>query len=155
MDRVGQESSLAYLMPIHRRVMETAVQAVLWPFDDASPEATPTDPLLVSSILSISIGLTHRDFWGSEILGGANIYFDKGGQKLCPSEVVGVSMKILTPDEMRFLTGKKHSNAQVRELNHMGIPFNQRTNGSVVVCDVDVPLTLAKYTKETRFTLNG
>ena len=97
-------------------------------------------------------GIGFRLFW---VFWGAKIYFDKRGQKLCPSEVVGVSMKILTPDEVRFLTGKKHSNAQVRELNHMGIPFNQRTNGSVVVCDVDVPLTLTKYTKETRFTLNG
>lgn len=163
MDRMGQEPFPAYPMPIHRRGVETAIQAVLCPFDDAPAKQTPYDPLFGLSILSMSIALTHQDSWGSEILGGAKIYFDKGGQKLCPIGVVvpqlfwglGVSMKILTPDELRFLTGKKHSNAQVRELNHMGIPFNQRTNGSLVVCDVDIPLTLNKLPKEVRFTING
>ena len=64
-------------------------------------------------------------------------------------------MKILTPDEVKLLTGKKRYTSQLRELNHMQIPFNQRTDGSLVVVDVDVPLTLNKLPKEVRFTING
>ena len=64
-------------------------------------------------------------------------------------------MKILTPDELQLLTGKQRHNAQLRELNHMGIPSKQRTDGSLVVVAVDVPLTLNKLPKEVRFTING
>ena len=64
-------------------------------------------------------------------------------------------MKVLPRKEVELLTGKKRCHAQVRELNHMSIPFNQRTNGSLVVCDVDIPLTLNKLPKEVRFTIYG
>jgi hypothetical protein len=63
-------------------------------------------------------------------------------------------MKILAPKEVELLTGKKRCNAQVRELNHMGIDHRRRIDGSVVVLDVDVPVSLSKP-KEVCFTING
>ena len=63
-------------------------------------------------------------------------------------------MKVLPRKEVEKLTGKKRCNAQVRELNHMGIDHRRRTDGSVVVLDVDVPFSLSKP-KEVCFTING
>jgi hypothetical protein len=40
---------------------------------------------------------------------------------------------ILTPEELKKLTGKMRYSAQARELNALGIPFRKRTNGSLVV----------------------
>jgi hypothetical protein len=63
-------------------------------------------------------------------------------------------MKVLAPKEVELLTGKKRCNAQARELNHMGIDYRKRSDGSVVVLDVDVPVSLSKP-KEVCFTING
>jgi len=63
-------------------------------------------------------------------------------------------MKVLAPKEVQMLTGKKRCNAQARELNHMGINHRQRTDGSVLVIDVDVPVSLSTP-KEVCFTING
>ena len=63
-------------------------------------------------------------------------------------------MKVLPRKEVEQLTGKKRCNAQVRELNHMGINHRQRTDGTVVVVDIDVPVSLSK-SKEVCFTFNG
>lgn len=45
---------------------------------------------------------------------------------------------ILTPEELRILTHRMRAKAQVRELNAMGIPYRQRTDGSPVVLVDDV-----------------
>ncbi len=45
---------------------------------------------------------------------------------------------ILTPEEIRELTGKKFKALQERELRHMGIPFKTRIDGSLVVMKSDV-----------------
>lgn len=42
-------------------------------------------------------------------------------------------MLTLTPDELRELTGLRRSDAQARALEHMGIPFSARPNGSLAV----------------------
>jgi hypothetical protein len=63
-------------------------------------------------------------------------------------------MKVLPREEVEKLTGKKRCSAQVRELNHMGINHRQRTNGTVVVVDIDVPVSLSTP-KEVCFTFNG
>jgi hypothetical protein len=63
-------------------------------------------------------------------------------------------MKVLPREEVEKLTGKKRCSAQVRELNHMGINHRQRTNGTVVVVDIDVPVSLSTP-KEVSFTFNG
>jgi hypothetical protein len=63
-------------------------------------------------------------------------------------------MKVLPRKEVELLTGKKRCNAQVRELNHMGINHRQRTDGTVVVVDIDVPVSLSTP-KEVCFTFNG
>ncbi len=63
-------------------------------------------------------------------------------------------MKVLPRKEVEQLTGKKRCNAQVRELNHMGINHRQRTDGTVVVVDIDVPVSLSKP-KEGCFTIDG
>ena len=67
---------------------------------------------------------------------------------------MGVTMKILAREEVEKLTGKKRCHAQVRELNHMGINHRQRTDGTVVVVDIDVPVSLSK-SQEVCFTING
>ena len=63
-------------------------------------------------------------------------------------------MKILPREEVEKLTGKKRCNAQARELNHMGIDYRKRSDGSVVVLDVDLPFSLSTP-KEVCFTING
>jgi hypothetical protein len=65
-----------------------------------------------------------------------------------------VTIKVLAPKEVQMLTGKKRCNAQVRELNFMGINHRQRTDGTVVVVDIDVPVSLSTP-KEVCFTING
>ena len=71
----------------HRRGVETAIQAVLCPFDDAPAKQTPYDPLFGLSILSMSIALTHQDSWGSEILGGRKFTSIKEGRNYVQSEL--------------------------------------------------------------------
>ena len=63
-------------------------------------------------------------------------------------------MKVLPRKEVELLTGKKRCNAQARELNHMGIDYRKRIDGTVVVVDVDVPFSLST-SKEVCFTING
>jgi hypothetical protein len=42
-------------------------------------------------------------------------------------------MLTLSPDELRELTGRRRSDAQARALEHMGIPFSARPNGTLAV----------------------
>ena len=45
---------------------------------------------------------------------------------------------LLTQDEIKALTGKRRSDAQARELAHMGIPYRVRRDGSIAVLLSDV-----------------
>jgi len=40
---------------------------------------------------------------------------------------------VLTPEEIRKLTGFRRSDAQARELTHLGIPFLKRRDNSLIV----------------------
>ena len=42
-------------------------------------------------------------------------------------------MLTLSADELRDLTGRRRSDAQARALEHMGIPFSTRPNGTLAV----------------------
>lgn len=45
---------------------------------------------------------------------------------------------ILSPAELVALTRKRYSAHQARELEHLGIAFKRRTDGTLVVLRVDV-----------------
>ena len=47
-------------------------------------------------------------------------------------------MLVLTPEELRDLTGKVHAKAQMRELSYMGVPFRLATEGRVKVLRSDL-----------------
>lgn len=47
-------------------------------------------------------------------------------------------MLTLTPDQLRELTRHKRSDAQARELEHLGVPFRTRRDGSLVVLLADL-----------------
>jgi hypothetical protein len=47
-------------------------------------------------------------------------------------------MLTLTADELRELTGKRRSDAQRRVLEHMGIPFFERPDGTLAVLRASV-----------------
>jgi len=42
-------------------------------------------------------------------------------------------MLTLTPAELRELTGRRRADAQARSLEHMGIPYSTRPNGTLAV----------------------
>ena len=48
---------------------------------------------------------------------------------------------LLTPDQLVELTGKRRSDSQRRELEHLGIPYRVRRDGSLVVLTADLPKT--------------
>lgn len=45
---------------------------------------------------------------------------------------------ILTPDELSALTGRQKAKAQARELDHMGIPYRPRRDGTLAVLRIHV-----------------
>ncbi len=45
---------------------------------------------------------------------------------------------ILSPADLRELTDAIRSDAQARELEHMGIPFKTRRDGTLVVLEADI-----------------
>lgn len=45
----------------------------------------------------------------------------------------GRASLVLASDELAELTGRRHSDAQERELKALGIPFGHRSDGSLVV----------------------
>lgn len=45
---------------------------------------------------------------------------------------------ILSPDELAALTGRQKAKAQARELDHMGIPYRRRRDGSLAVLRIHV-----------------
>ena len=72
------------------------------------------------------------------------------------SDLVGGTMNPLTPKQVAGLTGKKRPSAQVRVLRYMGIDHRTRPDGSILVVDVDVPMTFQKEVKITGgFKING
>lgn len=44
----------------------------------------------------------------------------------------------LTPEQLRAFTGRRRSDAQRRELEHMRVPFRVRTDGTVAVLLADL-----------------
>ena len=64
----------------------------------------------------------------------------------------GVTMQILSPDELKQLTQKKQSTSQKEVLNFMGIDHRTRPDGSVVVFEDD--LIKKAPTKEKEFRIN-
>lgn len=51
---------------------------------------------------------------------------------------------ILSPASLRELTDARRSDAQARELVHMGIPYKTRRDGTLVVLEADVHGTPAQ-----------
>lgn len=51
---------------------------------------------------------------------------------------------ILSPTALRELTGARRSDAQARELEHLGIPYRRRRDGSLVVFESEAYGTTAK-----------
>lgn len=47
-------------------------------------------------------------------------------------------MIVLSPDELVEVTGKSRPSAQARELDHMGIPYKPRRNGTLSVARIHV-----------------
>lgn len=45
---------------------------------------------------------------------------------------------VLSADELRELTGKQRADSQARELDHLGITYRRRRDGSVVVLRADL-----------------
>ena len=66
-----------------------------------------------------------------------------------------ISPDVLTPEELVVLTGKKYHTAQIKELNHLGISFRRRSNGSVVVARADIPKDKSESRKETKVVINA
>ena len=63
---------------------------------------------------------------------------------------------VLAPEELIVLTGKKYHSAQIRELNHMGIPHRTRlADGSVVVVRGDLPVDKPESKRQTEFVINA
>jgi hypothetical protein len=70
---------------------------------------------------------------------------------------------ILTPADLAALTQRKQRAAQIRELRALGVPFRQRTDGSIVVFRKDLdeppaqkrPPSPALRLPETRRVLSG
>jgi hypothetical protein len=63
---------------------------------------------------------------------------------------------VLAPEELVVLTGKKYHSAQVKELNHMGIPHRTRlADGSVVVVRADLPVDRPESKRQTEFVINA
>lgn len=52
--------------------------------------------------------------------------------------IVQADTLCLTEPELRELTGKARRAAQQRELDHMGVPYSRRRDGSIVVIRGDV-----------------
>ena len=58
-------------------------------------------------------------------------------------------MKILPEEDIILLTGRKRFASQQSALTAMGIPHRVRPNGSVVVIDVDLPITYQEKDNES------
>ncbi len=61
-------------------------------------------------------------------------------------------MRILEPDEIVRLTGKKTRPAQARALRRMKIDYRVRPDGEIIVVDADLPVR--REPSEDVFTIN-
>ena len=61
-------------------------------------------------------------------------------------------MPWLTPKEVADLTGYKQYQKQIEALNHMGIDYKVRPDGSLVVMPDDL---VVSKPREVRFSFNG
>ncbi len=62
-----------------------------------------------------------------------------------PAGVAGVSL-VLSPQEIFELTRRSRASAQVRQLRHLNIPVEKRTDGTLVVLRVHVDSILTAAT---------
>lgn len=60
---------------------------------------------------------------------------------------------ILTPDEVTALTQRDRPSWQARQLDHLGIPYKRRTDGSLVVLRIHVEQTQAISPREPRLRM--
>lgn len=62
---------------------------------------------------------------------------------------------ILTAKEVADLTGKERPGYQARELDHLGIPYRKRSDGSLLVLWEDVRATQDVRPREPRLRLDA
>jgi len=62
---------------------------------------------------------------------------------------------ILTPEELEALTGRAKPVWQVRELEHLGIPYRRRTDGSLIVLRIHVEATQDIPRREPQLRLDA
>jgi hypothetical protein len=62
---------------------------------------------------------------------------------------------ILTAKEIEALTGKSRTGWQRRELEHLGIPYRERSDGSLLVLWEDVRATQDVRPREPRLRLDA
>jgi hypothetical protein len=60
---------------------------------------------------------------------------------------------LLTADNLRELTGKEKPSAQARQLDHLGIPYRRRSDGTLVVLRVHVETPHHVQPREPRVRL--
>lgn len=60
---------------------------------------------------------------------------------------------ILSPDQLRLLTGKTRAPAQIKELRAMGVPYLTRSDGKPVVLADDVVASKATPKRTPRLRL--
>jgi hypothetical protein len=64
-------------------------------------------------------------------------------------------MLTLTRMELVNLTGKRRSDAQARTLEHLGIPFNRRPDGLLVVLRAAASTALGRTVPAPHITVRG
>lgn len=60
---------------------------------------------------------------------------------------------ILTAEELAVLTGRKRPGYQARQLDHLGIPYRRRTDGTLVVLRIHVEQPHHAKPREPRLRL--
>lgn len=62
---------------------------------------------------------------------------------------------LLTAQEIAELTGRSRPGWQARELDHLGIPYRQRSDGSLVVLRIHVEGTQDRPRREPQLRLDA
>jgi len=62
---------------------------------------------------------------------------------------------LLTPAEIEELTHKERPSWQARELDHLGIPYRQRSDGSLVVLRAHVEATQDRPRRQPQVRLDA
>lgn len=63
-------------------------------------------------------------------------------------------MSVLTKDDLAEITGKTKAAWQARELEHLGIPYRRRSNGSLLVFWEDVRGTKGEQPRRPQLRLS-